>query len=229
MRGKTQRNTVLVNQSRRHLVVQHKYRKYSVSHAPLTRTRGQCRRTLRHRLVLAHQPCRAHQLDARPQSSMGLSSRVTPRGESCGGVAGTLLPPTNLAPVRGKLSRFSGVATPSPSVDLFESVPFTVSAPSLPGTSRLDRLTPPTVLMLGRLLLCRSAADVGLVWIGNLVSGPPALRSRRCPRGLAGLVARPRLALAFSSRALFRSSIRALRLLSSVLIARGRLLLTDDE
>lgn len=71
----------------------------------------------------------------------------------------------------------------------------------------------------------RSLAEVGLVWIGKRVSGPPTDRSRRWPpaRGLgAGLVARLRLPEAFSSRALFRSSMLARRLLSSVLIARGR-------
>ena len=61
------------------------------------------------------------------------------------------------------------------------------------------------------------------VAIGNRVSGPPELRSRRWPLGLgAGLVA-----LLFDDPpaemiARARASMLALRLLSSVLIARGR-------
>ena len=61
------------------------------------------------------------------------------------------------------------------------------------------------------------------VAIGNRVSGPPELRSRRWPLGLgAGLVA-----LLFDDPpaeiiARARASMLAFRLLSSVLIARGR-------
>lgn len=99
--------------------------------------------------------------------------------------------------------------------------------PSGPGTSKLERLI---AFKLPRLLRWRSEAVVGLVWMGKRVSGPPLLRSRRWPRGPgAGLVARLREALAFSSKALFRSSIRTFLLLSSVLIARGRFVVTEME
>lgn len=161
---------------------------------------------------------------------MGLSSRVTPLGAlSCGGVDGTRLPPTNLVPTRLPLSRLSlpsVLSTPLPCGE-----PFVTSGtmmPSGPGTSSevcLTRLSIPP-----RLVRCLSA-EVGLVWIGNRVSGPPLLLSRRWPRGPgAGLVARLREALAFSNKALLRSSTKAFLLLSSVLMARGRLLEpTDDE
>lgn len=145
----------------------------------------------------------------------------------------TRRPPTNLVPVAlpGRLSRLSTVEGESIAFGSLD--PFIVSA-SGPGTSRLERFVGPEVAIvpiLPRPLLARSAPVAGLVWMGNLVSGPPLLRSLRCPRGLgAGLVARPRLAFAFSSKALCRSSTRALRLLSSVLMARDRVdPPTDDE
>lgn len=159
---------------------------------------------------------------------MGLSSSVTPLGgvPSCGGVLGTLFPPTNLVPTRLPLSRFS---LPSLSFPLPCGDPLIVSATTVlsgPGTSREDRFMRPS--MFAKLARFRSV--VGLVWMGNLVSGPPLLLSRRWPRGPgAGLVARLREALAFSNRARFRSSIKAFLLLSSVLTARGRLAPTDIE
>jgi hypothetical protein len=66
-----------------------------------------------------------------------------------------------------------------------------------------------------------SAVAVGETWTGNLVSGPPELRSLRWPRGEGpGLVARLREPLAIMARA--RASMLALRFDSSVLMARGR-------
>jgi hypothetical protein len=85
------------------------------------------------------------------------------------------------------------------------------------GTSKLCLV--PAVEM--RLCLMWSAVAVGDTWTGNLVSGPPELRSLRWPRGEgAGLVARLREPLAMMARA--RASMLALRFDSSVLIARGR-------
>lgn len=78
---------------------------------------------------------------------------------------------------------------------------------ALPGTSRDSRVLAPR-------------RSVGLAWLGAMGKRVSAaeLRSRRCALGLgAGLDARLRLAIA---RAL--SSIARRRLLSSVLIARGR-------
>lgn len=161
---------------------------------------------------------------------MGLSSRVTPREESCAcddGAIGSLGPNLAAAPLP-RLSRLSKTGC-SPSISDLRGDPFVASGglvlPSGPGTSKLERLM---AFKLPRLLRWRSEAVVGLVWMGKRVSGPPLLRSRRWPRGPgAGLVARLREALAFSSRALFRSSIKFFLLLSSVLIARGRFVVTE--
>ena len=61
------------------------------------------------------------------------------------------------------------------------------------------------------------------VAIGNRVSGPPELRSRRWPRALgAGLGPLLLDVPPAEMIARARASIFALRLLSSVLIARGR-------
>lgn len=79
------------------------------------------------------------------------------------------------------------------------------------------------LLLLGtsRLPLVMVLLSVGLVTlIGNrLVSDAPLERSRRCLRGGAGLWPRLR-----STMARLRASMAARRLLSSVLMARGRLL-----
>lgn len=119
----------------------------------------------------------------------------------------TRLPRSNLALLgrallRPKLFLFSTTdpssAAASPLAPL-TSLAGAGAVPVLSGTSRLDRFTipPGKLAMLAR---WRSLADVGEVWMGNRVSGPPTLRSRRW-RGLgAGLVARL-LPPAFSSRA----------------------------
>jgi hypothetical protein len=80
-------------------------------------------------------------------------------------------------------------------------------ASALPGTSSECRVGP------------WPRRSVGLVVeMGKRVSGPPELRSRLWVRGDgAGELARERLAMAR-----LRSSMCALRLLSSVLMARGR-------
>lgn len=93
-----------------------------------------------------------------------------------------------------------------------------VGVPISPGTSKLDLLTPSTGPMLIR---TRSVLSVGLDCTGNR----PTLLSRRCepPLGLgAGDGALLRLPPAFSNKARWRSSWYILRLLSSVLMARGR-------
>jgi hypothetical protein len=108
------------------------------------------------------------------------------------------------------------------------AVPFEGSIWAVGGVSGTSRLCLAAGLTRG--LGCRVCSTVGEATIGNLVSGPPELRSRRWPRpaGLGwGLVARlldDPLPAAMMARA--RASMLAFRLLSSVLIARGRRLST---
>lgn len=94
-----------------------------------------------------------------------------------------------------------------------------VGVPFSLGTSRLIRAAAFWAAPLG----CRewSVVAVGDA-IGKRVSGPPELRSLRWPRGEgAGLVALPRLLVA-AAMARARCSMATLRLLSSLLTARGR-------
>lgn len=97
-------------------------------------------------------------------------------------------------------------------------VPRPLSPPGVtsfgPGTSRLCLRGLRSVAVTTGLLLLL------FVWIGNRVSGPPVERSRRwlrLPGVGCGLLARLREAMAR-----LRASMLARRLLSSVLMARGR-------
>jgi hypothetical protein len=101
------------------------------------------------------------------------------------------------------------------------AAPFASSTVFRGGVSGTSRLC--ATVEVVEALACR-VCSIGGDAIGNLVSGPPELRSRRCPRpaGLGcGLVALLRGAPA-AMMARDRASMLAFRLLSSELIARGR-------
>lgn len=98
--------------------------------------------------------------------------------------------------------------------------PFASSTVFKGGVLGISRVTDEVV----EALVCRVWSAIGGEAMGNLVSGPPELRSRRWPRptglgcGLFALLRGSPAAMIARDRA----SMLAFRLLSSELIARGR-------
>ena len=93
----------------------------------------------------------------------------------------------------------------------------TIGVPDSLGTSKLFLATPP---LIREPRVCSLAVGDATA-TGNLVSAPPELGTLRCPReagaGLVALLRDPPAAMIARARA----SMLALRLLSSVLTARG--------